>query len=131
MSDGDSAAAVVQAPEEAAAAAQPRAPDHRSYYDRYPDVRLSGLDSWWHFTVYGRGEGRAWVGPAFEDGMAEEIRSEYLRMYPDVAASGYAKIDPWWHYCHHGRREGRAWPSAAPPACAPAAHVPSCHGPTK
>ena len=43
--------------------------------------------------------------------MAEDVRSEYLRMYPDVAASGYAKIDPWWHFCHHGRREGRVWPT--------------------
>ena len=82
-----------------------------SYYERYPDVRESGLDAWWHFTVYGRGEGRAWVGPAYEADSAE-ARAEYLRTYPDVAASGYAKIDPWWHFCHHGRREGRAWPES-------------------
>ena len=78
-----------------------------TYYETYPDVRESGLDAWWHYTVYGRSEGRLWPGQEYE-WPDMQSREGYLSCYQDVRN---ANVDPWWHFCHHGRREGRAWPT--------------------
>jgi hypothetical protein len=121
--------AALLAPAPAAQAASPLA--CRAYLARYPDVRASGMDPWWHYTHHGRREGRLW-----SDSERGEVRSipdasdadasaeatiggratdaaRYLARYPDVERAG---CDPWWHYRHFGVHEGRTWAAPAPPA---------------
>jgi glycosyltransferase involved in cell wall biosynthesis len=84
--------------------------------DRYltfnPDVAMSGVEPAIHYLNHGRWEGRRFKAERsdpFKAGGSLPNRfdsSAYLKLNPDVAASG---TDPAHHYWTHGRREGRPY----------------------
>ena len=67
--------------------------DPQWYLLRYPDVRKSGMNPFWHFVMYGVYEGMAPHGLFTED--------NYKILNPDISGSGAL------HYIIHGWREGR------------------------
>jgi SAM-dependent methyltransferase len=67
--------------------------DPEWYALRYPDVRKSGMNPFWHFVMYGVYEGRAPHGLFTED--------NYKLLNPDISGCGAM------HYIIHGWREGR------------------------
>ncbi|WP_312363363.1 glycosyltransferase [Ensifer sp.] len=99
------------------------------------DVRLSGIEPWYHYRRHGFKEGRkpnyifdpSWYLARYPDVKASGVEpllhyfahgfgegrdpgpkfstSAYLSMYPDVAA---AHVNPLLHYLNYGRSEGRA-----------------------
>jgi GT2 family glycosyltransferase/tetratricopeptide (TPR) repeat protein len=70
--------------------------DARWYADTYPDVKRSGVDPAYHYTVFGSSEARD-PSPWFST-------SGYLRQNPDVAQSG---VNALYHFEAFGRREHR------------------------
>jgi uncharacterized protein (DUF3084 family) len=67
--------------------------DREWYLLRYPDVRKSGMNPFWHFLMYGVYEGRAPHGLFTEE--------NYKLLNSDISGSGAL------HYIIHGWREGR------------------------
>lgn len=74
------------------------------YSNRYPDVRMSGMDPLDHYLKIGSRLKRD-PSPHFSF-------SFYLKENPDVASSG---MDPLLHYIQYGRLEGRACKAPPPP----------------
>jgi FkbM family methyltransferase len=70
--------------------------DEGWYLERYPDLRIAGVDPLDHYLRHGAFEGRD-PGPEFDSDW-------YLDRYPDVAASGE---NPLVHHLRHGAAEGR------------------------
>ena len=71
--------------------------DHDWYLERYPDVRLAGIDPERHYAEHGASEKRD-PNPYFDTDW-------YLRENPDVLTAG---INPLTHYARYGFPEGRA-----------------------
>jgi hypothetical protein len=67
--------------------------DPEWYLLRYPDVRKSGMNAFWHFVMYGVYEGRSPHGLFTED--------NYKLLNPDISGGGAM------HYITNGWREGR------------------------
>ncbi|WP_083101086.1 hypothetical protein [Pseudophaeobacter leonis] len=67
------------------------------YLEKYPDVRMAGIDPLLHYFLHGWYEGRD-PSPHFST-------SYYLENNPDIAKSGN---NPLWHYVTIGRQEGKA-----------------------
>lgn len=70
--------------------------DARWYTDTYADVKASGIDPAYHYTVFGAREGRD-PSPWFSTGV-------YLRENPDVAQAGTNAL---YHYETYGRHKER------------------------
>ena len=70
--------------------------DRNWYLERYPDVRVSGVDPALHYAAHGA-TGYRDPGPRFDTAW-------YLAYYPDVAALG---ANPLAHYLLYGAKEGR------------------------
>jgi glycosyltransferase involved in cell wall biosynthesis len=68
--------------------------DTQWYIEQNTDVKISEIDAFKHYILYGKNEGRL---PAFDSDW-------YLRQYPDVASNG---INPRIHYSLYGKHEGR------------------------
>jgi GT2 family glycosyltransferase/SAM-dependent methyltransferase len=95
--------------------------DAHWYTETYADVKTSGLDPAYHYTVFGSREGRD-PSPWFST-------NGYLRQNPDVVRAGTNAL---YHYEAYGRHEDRPFapgiaalqPSGGPTPAAPAATQP-------
>jgi len=51
----------------------PTTQEGQKYYEMYPDVAESGMNPYYHYTVYGQNEGRVWGQPSGGGGFAFEM----------------------------------------------------------
>ena len=90
------------------------------YLDNNADVKLAGVDPWFHYVNNGKSEGRQWPGTPADQVSFDQARDRYLSDYEDIKRAG---VNPWEHYMQHIVRgnERRLWNGNSPntPASTP------------